>query len=91
MSTQTTFCPFVRNNIRKLVASKMLDVETIKEWEEAEKIDSMYNAVLTRANSGDVQAMYMLALGHIAGKWWLTVVGSFRMLSSQIYRFVPPS
>ena len=33
MSTQTTFCPFVRNNIRKLVASKMLDVETIKELE----------------------------------------------------------
>ena len=22
---------------------------------------------------------------------WLTVVGSFRMLPSQIYRFVPPS
>ena len=71
MSTQTTFCPFVRNNIRKLVSSKMLDVETIKQWEEEDKIYSMYYVLLFRANSGDAKAMFTLGLGHLAGRWLL--------------------
>ena len=69
MSKEMTFCPIVRNNIQKLVKSNMLDAETVKEWENADKIETQYNLLLRQANNGEVQAMYMLAMGHLNGVW----------------------